>query len=51
MIAPAAFFSQGNVGVVSRSGTLTYQSGTLTYQIGNELAFTSARSARAEGDA
>ncbi|MDQ3768210.1 MAG: succinate--CoA ligase subunit alpha [Actinomycetota bacterium] len=30
-IIPAAFFSQGNVGVVSRSGTLTYQ-------IGNELA-------------
>jgi succinyl-CoA synthetase alpha subunit len=30
-ITPAAFFSEGNVGVVSRSGTLTYQ-------IGNELA-------------
>jgi succinyl-CoA synthetase alpha subunit len=30
-IIPADFFSQGNVGVVSRSGTLTYQ-------IGNELA-------------
>jgi succinyl-CoA synthetase alpha subunit len=30
-IIPAAFFKQGNVGVVSRSGTLTYQ-------IGNELA-------------
>ncbi len=30
-IIPAAFFSAGNVGVVSRSGTLTYQ-------IGNELA-------------
>src|SRR5581483_9653352 len=30
-IIPAAFFRQGNVGVVSRSGTLTYQ-------IGNELA-------------
>jgi len=30
-IIPASFFSQGNVGVVSRSGTLTYQ-------IGNELA-------------
>jgi succinyl-CoA synthetase alpha subunit len=30
-IIPAAFFSQGNVGVVSRSGTLTYQ-------IGNEIA-------------
>jgi len=30
-IIPAAFFSPGNVGVVSRSGTLTYQ-------IGNELA-------------
>jgi succinyl-CoA synthetase alpha subunit len=30
-IIPAAFFSQGNVGVVSRSGTLTYQ-------IGNVLA-------------
>jgi succinyl-CoA synthetase alpha subunit len=30
-IIPAAFFSEGNVGVVSRSGTLTYQ-------IGNELA-------------
>jgi succinyl-CoA synthetase alpha subunit len=26
-IIPAAFFSQGNVGVVSRSGTLTYQIG------------------------
>ena len=30
-IIPAAFFSEGNVGVVSRSGTLTYQ-------IGNEIA-------------
>lgn len=30
-IIPAAFFKQGNVGVVSRSGTLTYQ-------VGNELA-------------
>jgi succinyl-CoA synthetase alpha subunit len=30
-IIPAAFFKEGNVGVVSRSGTLTYQ-------IGNELA-------------
>jgi len=30
-IIPADFFKQGNVGVVSRSGTLTYQ-------IGNELA-------------
>jgi succinyl-CoA synthetase alpha subunit len=30
-ILPAAFFREGNVGVVSRSGTLTYQ-------IGNELA-------------
>ena len=30
-IIPAAFFKQGDVGVVSRSGTLTYQ-------IGNELA-------------
>ena len=30
-IIPAQFFRQGNVGVVSRSGTLTYQ-------IGNELA-------------
>ena len=30
-IIPAAFFQEGNVGVVSRSGTLTYQ-------IGNELA-------------
>jgi succinyl-CoA synthetase alpha subunit len=30
-IIPAAFFQPGNVGVVSRSGTLTYQ-------IGNELA-------------
>ena len=30
-IIPASFFSQGNVGLVSRSGTLTYQ-------IGNELA-------------
>jgi len=30
-IIPAAFFSAGNVGVVSRSGTLTYQ-------IGNELS-------------
>jgi len=30
-IIPASFFRQGNVGVVSRSGTLTYQ-------IGNELA-------------
>ncbi len=30
-IIPAEFFKQGNVGVVSRSGTLTYQ-------IGNELA-------------
>ncbi|MET0817436.1 MAG: succinate--CoA ligase subunit alpha [Solirubrobacteraceae bacterium] len=30
-INPAAFFKEGNVGVVSRSGTLTYQ-------IGNELA-------------
>jgi succinyl-CoA synthetase alpha subunit len=29
-IIPAAFFKQGNVGVVSRSGTLTYQ-------IGNEI--------------
>ncbi len=30
-IIPAGFFSEGNVGLVSRSGTLTYQ-------IGNELA-------------
>ena len=30
-IIPAAFFKQGNVGVVSRSGTLTYQ-------IGNEIS-------------
>jgi succinyl-CoA synthetase alpha subunit len=30
-IIPAAFFSEGNVGVVSRSGTLTYQ-------VGSELA-------------
>jgi succinyl-CoA synthetase alpha subunit len=30
-IIPASFFSKGNVGVVSRSGTLTYQ-------IGNEIA-------------
>jgi len=30
-IIPASFFKQGNVGLVSRSGTLTYQ-------IGNELA-------------
>jgi succinyl-CoA synthetase alpha subunit len=30
-IIPAAFFKEGNVGVVSRSGTLTYQ-------MGNELA-------------
>ena len=30
-IIPAAFFKAGNVGVVSRSGTLTYQ-------IGNEIA-------------
>jgi succinyl-CoA synthetase alpha subunit len=30
-IIPAAFFREGNVGVVSRSGTLTYQ-------IGNEIA-------------
>ncbi len=30
-IIPAAFFKRGNVGVVSRSGTLTYQ-------IGNEIA-------------
>jgi len=30
-IIPATFFSEGNVGLVSRSGTLTYQ-------IGNELA-------------
>ena len=30
-IIPASFFKQGNVGVVSRSGTLTYQ-------IGNEIA-------------
>jgi succinyl-CoA synthetase alpha subunit len=30
-IIPASFFKQGNIGVVSRSGTLTYQ-------IGNEIA-------------
>jgi succinyl-CoA synthetase alpha subunit len=30
-IIPAAFFREGNIGVVSRSGTLTYQ-------VGNELA-------------
>ncbi len=30
-IIPAQFFKEGNVGLVSRSGTLTYQ-------IGNELA-------------
>ena len=30
-IIPAAFFEEGNIGVVSRSGTLTYQ-------IGNEIA-------------
>jgi succinyl-CoA synthetase alpha subunit len=33
-IIPAAFFSQGNVGVVSRSGTLTYQIGSEIAQAG-----------------
>jgi succinyl-CoA synthetase alpha subunit len=33
-IIPAAFFSQGNVGVVSRSGTLTYQIGNVLAQEG-----------------
>ena len=33
-IIPAAFFSQGNVGVVSRSGTLTYQIGNVLAQSG-----------------
>ena len=33
-IIPAAFFSQGNVGVVSRSGTLTYQIGNVVAQEG-----------------
>jgi succinyl-CoA synthetase alpha subunit len=31
-IIPAAFFKQGNVGVVSRSGTLTYQIGNVIAQ-------------------
>jgi succinyl-CoA synthetase alpha subunit len=33
-IIPAAFFSDGNVGVVSRSGTLTYQIGNVLAQQG-----------------
>ena len=33
-IIPAAFFSAGNVGVVSRSGTLTYQIGNVVAQRG-----------------
>src|SRR5947209_5717803 len=33
-IIPAAFFRQGNVGVVSRSGTLTYQIGNVLAQSG-----------------
>jgi succinyl-CoA synthetase alpha subunit len=33
-IIPATFFSQGNVGVVSRSGTLTYQIGSEIAQAG-----------------
>jgi succinyl-CoA synthetase alpha subunit len=33
-IIPAAFFKQGNVGVVSRSGTLTYQIGNVLAQKG-----------------
>ncbi|MGA9859881.1 MAG: succinate--CoA ligase subunit alpha [Solirubrobacteraceae bacterium] len=33
-IIPASFFSQGNVGVVSRSGTLTYQIGNVLAQGG-----------------
>jgi succinyl-CoA synthetase alpha subunit len=33
-IIPAAFFKQGNVGVVSRSGTLTYQIGNVVAQRG-----------------
>jgi succinyl-CoA synthetase alpha subunit len=33
-IIPASFFSQGNVGVVSRSGTLTYQIGNVLAQHG-----------------
>jgi succinyl-CoA synthetase alpha subunit len=33
-IIPAAFFSEGNVGVVSRSGTLTYQIGNVLAQGG-----------------
>jgi succinyl-CoA synthetase alpha subunit len=33
-IIPAAFFKQGNVGVVSRSGTLTYQIGNVLAQHG-----------------
>ena len=33
-IIPAAFFSEGNVGVVSRSGTLTYQIGNVVARRG-----------------
>ena len=33
-IIPASFFSEGNVGVVSRSGTLTYQIGNVLAQRG-----------------
>jgi succinyl-CoA synthetase alpha subunit len=33
-IIPAAFFKQGNIGVVSRSGTLTYQIGNVLAQRG-----------------
>jgi len=33
-IIPASFFSAGNVGVVSRSGTLTYQIGNVLAQSG-----------------
>jgi succinyl-CoA synthetase alpha subunit len=33
-IIPASFFDQGNVGVVSRSGTLTYQIGNVLAQSG-----------------
>src|ERR1700752_316331 len=34
VIIPAAFFREGNVGVVSRSGTLTYQIGNVLAQRG-----------------
>ncbi len=44
-IIPASFFKQGNIGVVSRSGTLTYQIGNVLAQSGSATRASSGSAA------